>query len=119
MAEHGCSFPSPPTLCIHLLLYLLGNVYLLQEEYWSQLLQSVDVHELTSKLIANERFQKNHHHTDEVSWMNYVKLLQVLLVSAKDNTNYKRNLHLHVILELSRREIQTLPPDLVDSTFKL
>lgn len=89
ICQHSCNVVtalfkiSLPVSGQHSRLHFIGNIHLIQEHDWSQLLQSVDVRHLAAKLVANKRLQKYQHHADEVGRMYDVELLQILLVPAE------------------------------------
>ncbi len=62
------------------LLDFIRDIHLLQKEHFFELIQSVDVSDFAPELVANDGLEQNHHHADEVSRVDDVQLLQVLLV---------------------------------------
>ena len=62
----------------------MRNVDLLQEQHMLELLESVDVSQLATKLVADDRSEQDHHHTNEVGGVDNVQLLQVLLVPGQN-----------------------------------
>lgn len=63
---------------------LIWNVDLVEIEHRAQLSESVDVGQLLTKLVANERLEENEEDSDEVGRVHNVQLLQILLVPVDD-----------------------------------
>ena len=73
-----------------ILFHFFWDVYLVQVQHRSKFIQSVDIDQLLSKLVADERLQDEVDHSNKVRGVDNVELLYVLLVSEVQQSGYNK-----------------------------